>query len=333
MTTQVPSRAAIATEPVAGALDRWEREGLISAELADSLREDLAAHDASDVAAPTSRAPRPAPESLLTEALSYLGGVLVLLAGGLLTTRLWDDLDLGGRALLAAATTALLLGAGLLVPRRLGPAGQRVRRALWLLSTAAFAGLLAVVTTDGLDREGAGVGMLVGGGTAVYAAALWWRERSAIQQLALFAASVGFVAATGIELLGDHQGLVPGLAVLVLAALWGVAAHRGLVTPRRPGIAAGGATALFGGLVTTGSERGAAFVLAVVVVVAVVALAVLLDELPLLGIGAVGAVFILPSAVGHFFPSVVGAAVVLLVAGVGLIASGLTIAGRRSRPG
>jgi hypothetical protein len=310
-------------------LDRWEHEGLVSTEQAGILRRDLAAHAETDTALPG--LPQGGSESLLTEALSYLGGVLVLVAGGLLTARLWSDLAFGGRALLAAAAAALLLGAGLLVPGRLGAAGQRVRRVLWLLATAAFAGLLGVVTVDGLDRQGADVGMLVAGGTAVLAAALWWRERGILQHLALFGSCAGFVVATGVQMLGDRQGVVPGMALLGLAALWGVAAHSGRLAPLRTGIATSGAAALFGGLVTTGSEEGWAFVLAVLVVLAVVVVAVLLSELPLLGIGAVGALFVLPGAVGHFFPGVVAAAVVLLIAGVGLIVSGLTIAGRRAR--
>jgi hypothetical protein len=320
--------AAPAPAGLAELLDRWEREGLLTSEQARLLREDVAAHP-EVVEAPAG--PRSGSESLLTEALSYLGGVLVLTAGGLLTARLWEDLSYGSRLLLASATTALLLGTGLLVPGRLGAAGQRVRRVLWLLSTAAFAGLLALAGHDGLDLRGSALAVVVTGGTAGYAAGLWWRERSTVQQLALLAACLGFVATAGIELLGDHQSVVPGLAVLVTAALWGLAAQRQLVMPRRTGVVAACAAALLGALVATSGNDDWSQLLAVGVVVAVVVLAVRWSDLLVLAVGAVGALFVLPGAVGHFFPSVVGAAVVLLIAGVSLIAAGLAIASRRTK--
>lgn len=321
--------------PVAELIDRWEREGLVSAELARLLRADAAAYLLVTPSAGEVSGRRPT-ESLLTEALSYLGGGLVLAAGGLLTARLWRDLAFSGRLLLASAATALLLGAGLLVPARLGAAGGRVRRVLWVLSAAAFAGLLTLVAVDGLDIDGesAVVPMLAAGGTACYAAMLWWRERSSLQQLALLAASAVFAVFAGIQLFGDHEGLVPGLALIGLGVAWGVAGWRRLITPERTAVLAACAAALLGAAISAGgASRGWAWLLAVGVVLAVVTLAVETSNLPLLGVATVGAITILPGAVTHFFPSVVGAALVLLAAGVGLIASGLTIAGRRAKPG
>lgn len=310
---------------VAAALDRWEREGLVSAEQADQLRAELS----------TGRLPAPPSgpvrESLLTEALSYLGGVLVLVAGGLLTARFWDDLSFGGRATLAAAATLLLLGAGVVVPGRLGAAGTRVRSVLWVLAVGACAALLAIVALDGWDLEGEPVGMVVAGGAGALAATLWWQLRSSLQLLALAATGGVFAGTTAAQLSGDRDGAASGLAVLGLAALGGAAALRGWAEPVRTALAAAAAGGIVGALVTTSGDDGWAHLLAVGVVTAVVVAAVRLDDLLLLGIGAVGALQVLPRAVAHFFPGLVAAAVVLLVAGAALIASGLAIARRRAR--
>jgi Predicted membrane protein (DUF2157) len=314
---------------VDAAVDRWQAQGLVSAELAERLRADLAAHQ--------HPAPLPSPsrqrESLLTEALSYLGGVLVLVAAGLLTARFWPDLPFSGRVVLAAAATLLLLSAGLAVPGRLGTAGARVRSVLWTLSVAACAALLAVVAVDGWDLEGTAVGMVVTGGSGLLAAGLWWRMQAPLQLLAVGATAAGLAATTAVQLLGDDDGRSAGLAVLAVALLGGVAGLRGWLEPVGTAVVAAGAGAVVGALITTSGDDGWAHALAVAVVVGVVVTAVLLDDLALLAVGAVGALQVLPRAVDHFFPGLVAAAVALMVAGAGLITSGVVITRRRARAG
>ena len=96
-------------------LTRWVADGLVSAEQADAIR--AAERDVPVVAQPELAGP-PAPgRSLLVEALGYLGGVVILVAAGLVTARFWNDLSEGGRVTLGALATVLLVGAGLRVPR------------------------------------------------------------------------------------------------------------------------------------------------------------------------------------------------------------------------
>src|SRR5687767_12046330 len=98
-TTRTGTSGRYGPPEVCDALDRWEQEGLVDAELAARLRAELAGRDGG----PPPPAPPPVEresverESLLTEALSYLGAVLVLVAGGLLTSRFWDDLSFSER--------------------------------------------------------------------------------------------------------------------------------------------------------------------------------------------------------------------------------------------
>lgn len=74
-------------------LDRWVRDGLISAEQRDALLADLEAHA------------EPGREISVTALFYYGGGLLVLLAFGAFLGILWQDLSIGGRI----ATTALSL--------------------------------------------------------------------------------------------------------------------------------------------------------------------------------------------------------------------------------
>jgi hypothetical protein len=77
---------------------------------------------------------------LVTEALGYLGGVLILVAAGLITARFWEDMALGLRLGLVAAASVLLLAIG------------------------TFLGLLAA---DWLNWQGVDVLLLAGAGTAL----------------------------------------------------------------------------------------------------------------------------------------------------------------------
>ena len=78
--------------------------------------------------------------SVAVEALGYLGGAIVVIAVTAILAQGWDDLATGLRLLVVGLASALPLAAGWVVPRSLGDVGVRLRSALWLVSTVAFAG-------------------------------------------------------------------------------------------------------------------------------------------------------------------------------------------------
>ncbi|MFP5346001.1 MAG: DUF2157 domain-containing protein [Actinomycetes bacterium] len=102
-------------------------EGLISAEQADRIRasEHLAGDVTGGHAVPTQRAAsaRRSEISLVTEALGYVGGLLVVLAAVLIGAQVWQQLPLAGRLALTGGTGALVL-AGFAVPSRRAPQGN-----------------------------------------------------------------------------------------------------------------------------------------------------------------------------------------------------------------
>src|SRR5512139_2258377 len=135
----------------------WVAEGLITDEQGARL---LAR---GPVAAPPAH--RPAPTSVVAEALGYLGGVVVLVGAILIGARVWHQIDTPGRLAVLGLAAALLVAAGAAVPTRLGPPGQRLRAVLWTASLGATAATFGVFAVEVLDFDGAEVG-LVAAGTA-----------------------------------------------------------------------------------------------------------------------------------------------------------------------
>jgi hypothetical protein len=73
-------------------LDRWVVAGLITTEQAERIRSQEFGVPARPAASSLGAPAAVRGTSLMTEALGYLGGVLVVIAAGLLTARMWPDL-------------------------------------------------------------------------------------------------------------------------------------------------------------------------------------------------------------------------------------------------
>ncbi|MGZ4608976.1 MAG: DUF2157 domain-containing protein [Actinomycetes bacterium] len=310
-------------------LDRWVSRGLISRDQADRIRDEERVSMDGHVPVVTVAEPAPAAAtSMVVEALGYLGGVLVVIAAGLLTARYWDGMPLALRLSLISVTAAVLLIAGAAVPERLGSVGVRLRAVLWLLSAVACATFLALLGGDGFDWRGEDVALLAGAGTSVYAGLLWWWNHNPAQELALFVA-LSVTAAAACSQLGD-SGL-PGLGVWGVGVTWLALTWGGLLSPRRTSYVLGSVGALFGAEITMEAGWGLGF--ALVTVAALVALAVLFRDLLLLAVGAIGALQVIPQAVSEWFPGALAAPLALLAVGVLLIAAAVRTARRReARP-
>jgi len=307
-------------------LDHWVAEGFITREQAERIRTEPTGAIPRPTASP---APAPAPPertSLVTEALGYLGGVLILVAGGLITARYWVQLPLGVRLGLVAAAAALLLGAGAAIPERLGPPGYRLRAVLWLLSAGAMGAFLALLAGDGLNWREEDVALLAAGGTAPYAGVLWWRHRSILQQVPVVVA-LSVTAATATAHLPGGEEMLPGLAIWGVAVVWFALGWGGFVAPRWAAYVIGGIGALIGAGATMTAGWGPA--LGIATAAALVGVAVLFGDLVLLAVGAIGALQILPVAVSRWFPGALAAPLALLAVGVLLVAAAVYTARRR----
>lgn len=306
---------------VRGLIDHWLGEGLITAAQADRMRAELgyaerSPVDPSPVETGRSRNARRL-TLVVTEAVAYLGGVIVLVAAGLIGARYWQPLGYGGQLGLLGGAAAVLLLAGLAVPASRGPAYCRLRSVLWVLSTAAAAVFLALLADRVLHLDGEAVTLVAASGATALAAVFWWLLRVLPQQAVFFVATMVAGAAAVAEFTsGPH---LPGLAVWGIGAAWFLLGLRGRLAPRRPVLALAACATLVGAVMTLPADAGA--VLALCTVAAVVVVAVIVRDLLLLAVGAVGALNILPAVVTQWFPGALAAPLVLLVAG-GLLVMG-----------
>jgi hypothetical protein len=300
---------------LAALLQRWTAAGLIDAQLAERMRADVAGPD--DMGGPAGRR-----RAVAVEALAYLGSAVVVVGAALIAAEYWSDLATGARFVVVAGTSVVLLLAGALVPGHTGAAWARLRAVLFLASTAAFAGALAVLADDVLGLPHDHSLVVVAAVSAAHAAALWLVTRSPAQQVGLMVA--GAVTAAALINRGGGDPDLPGLGVWGVGVAWAVLAWTGVLRPRRLGLAAGTATAIFGAMTTAGSDLGLALDLATVG--AAVALAILAQDLVVLGIAALGVVLNVPAAMQRWFPDSLSAAFALVVGGLSLVGVAVWIA-------
>lgn len=317
--------------PVPNLIDHWQAEGLITRAQADRMRADLERTEPVVPPGPTSaRGPRDARHrtSVVVEALAYLGGVVILVSVGLIGAQYWRALgEVGQIAVVGGAATALLL-AGLAIPASRGAAALRLRSVLWVLSTVGAAAFFALFAHLVLDLSDAAVGTVAGSGAAAVAAVLWWRLRVLPQQATFIVTTIFTAGAAAAQLTTNPH--LPGLAVWGTGVMWFLLGTRGQVKPRRPVLALAATAALVGTAMTLPADAG--MVLALCTVVAVVVAAVVVRDLLLLAVAAVGALNILPAAVNQWFPGHLAAPLVLLVVGALLVVAAVYTAIFRGKP-
>lgn len=305
------------------------QEGVITSAQAGRMRGDLGLPGLPPAPVPAHPARRDAPQrtSLMVEALAYLGGVVVLVAAGLIAAQYWESLGETGQLTVVGGAAAALLFAGFAVSVSHGGAGVRLRSVLWLLATVGGFAFVSLAAELVLELNGDAAAVLAGWGSVALAGALWWRLRVLPQQAAVFVATMLAAGATVAQLTSNPH--LPGLAVWGTGVIWFLLGWRGTVEPRRAVLALGATAALVGALMTLPADAG--MVLAICTVVAIVVVAVIVRDLLLLAVGAVGALNILPAAVNHWFPGQLAAPLVLLVVGALLVTAAVYTAKVRGR--
>jgi hypothetical protein len=273
-------------------------------------------------------APRRRP--LVVEGLGYLGAVLAAVAGFIALRQLWPGFPPSAGLAFAATATAVLLLAGFALRTTGHPEFGRLRSALWLASAASLAAAVGLATSPGFWGLSPVSGLLVTEAAfTAYAAALWWRSRATLQHLALFAGAAALTG-TGIAEAWPGPGdWLPGLGVWVLSLLWGIAVSREYLTPQTAGYAAAGIGLLVGAQLTMDLAAGQA--LGVVTVAGLLAAGIALHRVLLPGLGAVGAIWILPQAAGRYLPGGAWAATAVFLAGLVILGVALWLARRGAK--
>lgn len=265
---------------------------------------------------------------LVVEALGYVGAGLAVVAGIIAVRQLWPTITAGAALTFAGVTAAVLLRAGLVLRTDANPPLERLRSVMWLASTAGFAAFAGLLVGPGFWDVGPGARALVAeAAVTVYAVLLWWRSRATLQHLAAFVATAALTATSIEKAWSGSQPWGLGLGVWVLSLLWAGAVHRGYLPPPTAGFAAAGIGLLVGAQLTL--ERAAGQVLAVMTVVGLLAAGVAARRMLLVGLGAIGAVVVLPQVISRHLHTGAGTAAAVFFAGLVMLGVALWLARAR----
>lgn len=282
----------------------------------------------------------------LVEVVAYLGGALVLAAGGLFLIQQWDALGFGARVALLAVVSVVLGVAGVVSSRV--PAGaaslrdesQDARRRLAgvLLTGAALAVAILVgyVTDELMDTSypeiywpavaGAGAGALV--------AAIGYRiAPTAVGVVAMLSGVMTMAGnlVSGIDV--GSEGDTVGVVFVGVGVVWLVLTELGVFREVTIARTLGVAVTLFGAQSPAIDGTHAWLGYALTVLVAVVGIAIYLGKVawPYLAAAVVAVTLVVPEAVSDWTEGSLGAVGGVLVAGVTLLVA--SFAGYRLREG
>jgi len=276
--------------------------------------------------------------SLLTEAIAYVGAILVLAGAGAAIGQRWNGITNWGHVSVFAGAAAFFLLAGIILRRIRDPAIQRLTGVVWFLSVAGVAGAVGFATHDVYRNTGAVTALAVGVAITLYSAALWLVRRRALQNVALFAGLVVTICATIVNVAG---GSAPSLAFAL--ALWGFGlGWAGLgwqryVEPLWVTIPFGVVLTLLAPSFAVG-EHGWVYVIGIATATAAMAISVPLRNTPLLALGTLAMFGYVTGAVVQYFGESLGVPAALAITGalilsLAVVSARLMRAARPPKPG
>jgi len=194
---------------------------------------------------------------------------------------------------------------------------------LWLGSSAVVACLAGLFGAEVLELDGEAVALGAGLVTATHAGALWRLRPRPLQQLACLA-GLAVAAGAGAAVAGGNEAAV-GLSLWAVGMLWVLAGWRGLLPPTVVALVAGGIVVLQGAQATAQGWEGAGLVFGLASAAGLLVAGTTGHRLALAAVGIIGVVMFLPATVIHFFAGTVGVPLLILLAGVVLLAVTLVL--------
>ncbi len=312
----------------------WVSAGIITAEQAEAIKAfEQASGRPAGISLETPHETQDSRAALVVEVLGYLGGALALAAVAFVVSQMWDALGDIGQVLVVGGATAGLLAAGALLRLAEQEPIKRLARFLWFLAVggvAATVGLIIDMTTSVDDER-----MLVpiAGTALVVGLVLWWFERRALQQIAVFVAAMYllFGSLVGYTDLGVYAYAWISWGV---GLAWLIASRFGLLPPRTTGYALASIALIVSPLVATaeGDASLGMLGLGVVTALALLGAALLTEERMFLGFGALGILIYVPQIAFEIFgEDALAVPIVLLATGLSLIGVAVMYARMRRR--
>jgi hypothetical protein len=256
--------------------------------------------------------------SLLTEAVGYVGTILVLAGAGAAVGQHWEDIGSAGRLAILGTATLIFLGVGWLVRSSAEPAYRRLTSVTWAVSTAAFAGTVAVVN-EVYDTSDKTTFLTVATATTVYAAVLWLVHQRAIQQAVLLVGILVSTAAVVVRMVDEPDPWMIAVPLWAIGLAWAAAGWLRRLAPWFVAVPLG----VFVGLIApsaVGEPSALRFGLGIGTGVTVMALSVWARFTPGLAMASVALLGYVVGAVSFYFGDTLGVPASLTIAGLLILA-------------
>jgi hypothetical protein len=282
--------------------------------------------------------------SLLTEAVAYVGVILLLAGGAAAIGQRWNGIPSWGHVGVFAGAAVFFLLAGIIVRRVREPAIQRLAGVVWFVSVAGIAGAVGLAAHEVYGNNNAAVTALaVGLAVTLCSAVLWQVRRSAPQNLALFAGLVVTIlgiAGIIVAVAGGAMSvrwLAFALALWVFGLAWAGLGWQRYVEPLWVTIPCGVILALMAPSLAAG-HYGWVYAIGIATAAAVMAASVPLRNVPLLALGALAMFSYVTSVVARYLHESLGVPSALaitgvLIIGLAVVSARLMRAAHRPKPG
>lgn len=256
--------------------------------------------------------------SLLTEAVAYVGAILLLAGGITAIGQRWDDMDKWAQVGVLAAAAAFFLLVGTAVRRVHEPAIQRLVGVVWFLSVGGVAWAVGLATLDVHGNLGTFTILAVGVAVTVYSTVLWLLRRRALQNVAVFAGLVVAICGTVVAIADPAPALAFALALWGFGLVWAGLGWRRYVEPMWVSIPSGVVLALVAP--SFGIDgHGWLYAIGIATAAAAMAASVPLRNTPLLALGTLAMFGYVTSAVVQYFGESLGVPAALAVTGLLII--------------
>lgn len=271
--------------------------------------------------------------SLLTEAIGYIGAILVLAGGGAAIGQQWESFGTPARlATLGGATLAFLI-IGAFTRSSAEPAFKRLTSVTWAISVAGFAGT-AVVLNQFYDARAEVAFVTTATASTAYAVVLWALHSGAIQHAITFGGLLASAASILTWAIHDPSPWMIATPMWGIGVAWVALGWTRRISPWWMAVPLGLLVALIAP--ANMNVDPAVYTLGIGTAGAVMALSVLGRFTPGLAIGAVGMLGYVVGAVTHYFSDTIGVPAALAITGLLILVLGAVVARLlriTSRPG
>jgi hypothetical protein len=251
--------------------------------------------------------------SLLTEAVGYVGTILVLTGGGVALGQRWTDFSKPTRLGILGAATLVFLAIGTLTRTSTEPAFKRLTSVTWAVSVGTFAGTAGVVN-ELQNTEPETAFLVIATSSTAYAMVLWGLNPRALQHAVMFAGLLFSAGSILVRVIHEPPTWVVPTAIWAIAVLWVSLGWTRRISPWWTAVPLGLLVALIAPAAIQNAP--ARFMLGIGTAASVMALGVAAKFTPGLAMGAVGLLGYVIGVVTYYFSDTAGVPLVLAITGL-----------------